>query len=91
MYGLTKVFKLRRWFPMRDDVVRLSFDISTEEHALLKSACAEAMIPMKDFLHDLVLKGIRELKEKTLQEKSKKAKAGKLKSETYAECVKDES
>jgi len=54
---------------MRDDVVRLSFDISIHEHALLKSACAEAMIPMKDFLHDLVLRGIQELKEKRLQEK----------------------
>lgn len=46
--------------PMRDDVIRLSFDISIHEHAMLKATCAEAMIPMKDFLHDLVLKGIQE-------------------------------
>lgn len=58
---------------MRDDIVRLSFDISAQEHALLKSACAEAMIPMKDFLHDLVLRGIQELKDKKSREGSKKS------------------
>lgn len=47
---------------MKDDI-RLSFDISATEHAMLKSACAEAMIPMKDFLRNLVAKGIKELKE----------------------------
>lgn len=67
MYGLTTLFS-QGGDPMRDDVVRLSFDISVNEHALLKAACAEAMIPMKDFLHDLVLKGIQELKDKNLQE-----------------------
>ena len=59
---------------MRDDVVGLSFDISVHEHALLKAACAESMIPMKDFLHDLVLRGIQELKEKRLQENQKSQK-----------------
>lgn len=57
---------------MRDDVVRLSFDISVHEHALLKATCAEAMIPMKDFLHDLVLRGIQELKEKKSQKNEMK-------------------
>lgn len=33
---------------------------------MLKSACAEAMIPMKDFLRNLVAKGIKELKEDLL-------------------------
>lgn len=47
---------------MKDDV-RLSFDISANEHAMLKAACAEAMIPMKDFLRNLVVKGIKDLKE----------------------------
>lgn len=65
---------------MRDDVVRLSFDISAHEHALLKSACAEAMIPMKDFLHDLVLRGIQELKNKKTKEKLRELKANKSKS-----------
>lgn len=77
---------------MRDDVVRLSFDISVHEHALLKAACAEAMIPMKDFLHDLVLRGIQELKEKKSREKSKDTKAGKLETKAFfAECVKDDA
>lgn len=77
---------------MRDDVVRLSFDISVHEHALLKAACAESMITMKDFLHDLVLSGIQELKEKKSHEKSKEKKAGKFETKTFfAECVKDEA
>ena len=63
---------------MRDDVVRLSFDISVHEHALLKAACAEAMIPMKEFLHDLVLRGVQELKEKKSSQKSKESKADKI-------------
>lgn len=80
---------------MRDDVIRLSFDISIHEHATLKAACAEAMIPMKDFLHDLVLKGIQELREKQLKKRSEKSisqsKIGKFKSKaSFAECVKDE-
>lgn len=76
---------------MREQVVRLSFDVSVHEHALLKSACAEAMIPMKDFLHDLVLRGIQELKEKKSREKSKESKAGKLETKTLVECVKDDA
>lgn len=48
------------------DEVRLSFDISAAEHAMLKAACAEAMIPMKGFLRDLVLKGVKNLKEDLL-------------------------
>lgn len=76
---------------MRDDVVRLSFDISVHEHALLKAACAEAMIPMKDFLHDLVLRGIQELREKKSKEKIKKSEVGKQEAKSsLAECVKDD-
>jgi hypothetical protein len=81
--------------PMRDDVIRLSFDISIHEHAMLKAACAETMIPMKDFLHDLVLKGIQELREMQLKKRSVKpisqSRNGKFKSKaSFAECVKDE-
>lgn len=80
---------------MRDDVIRLSFDISIHDHAMLKAACAEAMIPMKDFLHDLVLKGIQELREKQLKERLEKpisqSKYGTSKRKaSCAECVKDE-
>lgn len=77
---------------MRDNLVRLSFDISLHEHALLNAACAEAMIPMKDFLHDLVLRGIQELKDKKSREKSKESKTGKIEPKTlFAECAKDET
>lgn len=62
---------------MREDVIRLSFDISVNEHAKLKAACAEAMIPMKDFLHDLVLRGIQELKEKKAKECSQELDTSK--------------
>jgi hypothetical protein len=76
---------------MREDVIRLSFDISIHEHALLKAACAEAMIPMKDFLHDLVLRGIEELKKKKIQEKPRGLKASKPRMKSLlAECAKDE-
>ncbi len=76
---------------MRDDVVRLRFDISVHEHALLKAACAEAMIPMKDFLHDLVLRGIQELREKKSKEKIKKSEVGKQEAKSsLAECIKDD-
>ena len=85
MYGL-KYFLTGRL--MREDVVRLSFDISVHEHALLKAACAEAMIPMKDFLHDLVLRGVQELKEKKSR---KESKASKLEAkDSFAECVKND-
>lgn len=75
---------------MRDDVVRLSFDISVHEHALLKAACAEAMIPMKDFLHDLVLRGIQELREKKSQEKKKSETDKREVKPSLVECVKDD-
>jgi hypothetical protein len=80
---------------MRDDVVRLSFDISAQEHAMLKAACAEAMIPMKDFLHKLVVKGIHELKEKQLKKVQKKSTSQSQESkfknaDSFAGSVKDE-
>jgi hypothetical protein len=74
---------------MKDDVVRLSFDISVHEHALLKAACAEAMIPMKDFLHDWVVRGIQELKEKTSQEKE--PKEGRLTTKAFFGSNADQS
>lgn len=47
---------------------RLSFDIPEEEHILLKMGCAQLKITIKDFLYEMTLKGLRELKEKQLQE-----------------------
>ncbi len=69
---------------MKESKVRLSFDIPAEEHIVLKSECAQSRIAMKDFLHDLVLKGIQELREKQLRKRLKKSiqqsKEGKVKS-----------
>jgi len=80
---------------MKESTVRLSFDIPVEEHIVLKSECAQARIAMKDFLHDLVLKGIEELREKQLQKRLKKSiqqsKEGKVKSRgSFAKYVDDE-
>lgn len=58
---------------MKDNTVRLSFDIPVEEHVVLKSECAQAQIAMKDFLYDLVSKGIKELQEKQLHKRLKKS------------------
>ncbi len=66
------------------DTVRLSFDVPVEEHILLKMECAQAQISIKDFLHEMMLKGINELKEKLLKERLKvsikQSKQGKIKS-----------
>lgn len=80
---------------MKESMVRLSFDIPVEEHVVLKTECAQARIAMKDFLHDLVLKGIEELKEKQLQKRLKKSirqsKEGKVRSRrSFAKYVDDE-
>jgi hypothetical protein len=74
------------------DFVRLSFDVPVEEHIFIKTECAKARIPMKDFLHELVLLGLRDLREKKLMEKLKKsiqqAKEGKVRTMTLSELEK---
>ena len=80
---------------MKDHMVRLSFDIPEEEHILLKTGCAQLKITIKNFLYEVTLKGLSELKEKQLQVRLKKSiqqsKEGKLKSRgSFAKHVKDE-
>ena len=80
---------------MKEHMVRLSFDIPEEEHILLKTGCAQLRIAIKDFLHEMMRKGLRELKEKQLQDRLKKSiqqsKEGKLKSRgSFAKYVEDE-
>lgn len=80
---------------MRENMVRLSFDIPVEEHVLLKMGCAQSRMAMKDFLHEMVLKGIQELQERQLQERLKKSikqsKEGKVKSRgSFAKYADDE-
>lgn len=80
---------------MKENMVRLSFDVPEEEHILLKMGCAQLRIAIKDFLHEMMLKGLKELEEKQLQDRLKKsiqqAKEGKVKSRgSFAKHVKDE-
>lgn len=80
---------------MKEHTVRLSFDIPEEEHILLKTGCAQLKIAIKDFLHEMMLKGLKELKEKQLQDRLKKSlkqsKEGKVKSRgSFAKYIEDE-
>jgi hypothetical protein len=80
---------------MKEHMVRLSFDIPEEEHILLKTGCAQLRIAIKDFLHEMMRKGLSELKEKQLQDRLKKSiqqsKEGKLKSRgSFAKYAEDE-
>jgi PHD/YefM family antitoxin component YafN of YafNO toxin-antitoxin module len=69
---------------MKENTVRLSFDVPEEEHILLKSSCALLRISIKDFLHEQMRKGLEELQEKQLQERLKasikQSKEGRVKS-----------
>ncbi len=66
---------------MNEETVRLSFDVPVKEHILLKSECAQARISIKEFLHQWMLKGLQELKERKfkeeLQESIQQSKKGK--------------
>jgi len=80
---------------MRENMVRISFDIPEDEHTLLKIGCTQARVSIKDFMHQMVLKGIQELEEKKLQERLKlsiqQSKDGKVKSRgSFAKYAKDE-
>ena len=80
---------------MKEHMVRLSFDVPEEEHIILKAGCAQLRIAIKDFLHEMMLKGLQELKEKQLQERLKKSlkqsKEGKVRSRgSFAKYVEDE-
>lgn len=80
---------------MKDHTVRLSFDVPEEEHILLKTGCAQLRIAIKDFLHEMMQKGLRELKERQLQDRLKKSiqqsKEGKVKSRgSFAKYAEDE-
>lgn len=80
---------------MKEHMVRLSFDIPEEQHILLKTGCAQLKIAIKDFLYEMMLKGLPELKERQLQERLKKSikqsKEGKVRSRgSFAKYVEDE-
>lgn len=66
---------------MREGKVRISFDIPEDEHLMLKTACVQARLSIKDFVNGMILKGIQELKKdefkKRLKESIKQSKEGK--------------
>ncbi len=80
---------------MRENMIRLSFDIPVEEHVSLKAACAFSRMSMKEFLQHLVHDGVKELEKKQLKKRLEKAiqqsKEGKVKScGSFAKYVEDE-
>ena len=80
---------------MRENMVRISFDIPEDDHTLLKIGCTQARVSIKDFMHAMVLKGIQELEEKQLHERLKlsiqQSKEGKVSSMgSFAKYAEDE-
>jgi hypothetical protein len=69
---------------MKENTVRLSFDIPEAEHIILKTSCAQFRIAIKDFLHEMMIRGLEELQEKQLQERLnlsiKQSREGKVRS-----------
>lgn len=66
---------------MKQHMVRLSFDIPEEEHTMLKMTCVQAKVAIKDFVHEMILKGIQDFKKdafrKRLKESIRQSKEGK--------------
>ncbi len=82
---------------MRENTVRLSFDIPEDEHYTLKTLCVHARLSIKDFVHAMILKGIQELRKdefkKRLKEsiqQSKERKCRIISPEELDEMFKDE-
>lgn len=81
----------------REHLVRLSFDVPVEEHIVLKTMCAQARLAIKDFMHEMMLKGIQELKsaefKNRLKESIQQSKEGKsrvISADELDEMIKDE-
>lgn len=69
---------------MNKDTVRVSFDIPVDEHILYKTECVRSRVPIKDFMHHLVIIGMKEYRKEQLNEKLFKsiqqARKGKVRS-----------
>ncbi len=67
---------------MNKETVRLSFDVPVEEHIIYKTECVKSRIPIKDFLHSLVMMGMKEYRKSKFKERMKRsiqqAKKGKV-------------
>jgi len=66
---------------MHKETVRVSFDIPVDEHILYKTECVKSRVPIKNFMHNLVVMGMKEYRKAQLNEKLAKsiqqAKKGK--------------
>ena len=66
---------------MKENMVRLSFDIPESEHLMLKTACVQARLSIKNFAHKMILKGLEDLKKEAfkrrLKESVQQSKKGK--------------
>ena len=67
---------------MKKKTVRISFDVPTDEHILYKTECVKSMVPVKEFMHYLVILGMKEYKKAKphakLAHSIQQAKEGKL-------------
>lgn len=67
---------------MDKETVRISFDVPVEEHILYKTESVKSRMPIKDFMHNLVIIGMNEYRKEKLNEKLAKsiqqAKEGKV-------------
>jgi len=54
---------------MSKNTVRISFDVPQEEHIMYKMECVKTRKPIKDFMHNLVVIGMREYQKEKLNEK----------------------
>ncbi len=67
---------------MNKQTVRVSFDVPIDEHILYKTECVKSRVPIKDFMHNLVIMGMKEYRKAKLNEKLSRsvqqAKEGKV-------------
>lgn len=82
---------------MKENMVRLSFDIPENEHFMLKAACVHARLSIKDFAHAMILRGVQELRKEEFKtrlkesiQQSKKGKGRVISAAELDEMDKDE-
>lgn len=80
---------------VKEDLIRMSFDVPRNRHELLKIECMQARMSLKDFMNELILKEIKKIDEKKLNEELKisiqQAKEGKIVSRgSFTKHIEDE-
>jgi len=67
---------------MKEETVRISFDVPIAEHIEYKTECVKSRIHIKDFMHHLVILGMDAYKKAQFKEKMSRsiqqAKEGKV-------------